>query len=516
MYSVKKKIRKRNMQLSGIFLLGIIVCALFILLNDSEFCDYLFTQKDLSRYELDMVKEGKCYVYDNNLLMDCIGEADSKRLYVSPVTNDLGEINYVGLYVSQDDYGLADDILQKTAHYFSVGNEEPDLYFKSKTMAFDMSSSEKALFDEYLDYFSVDESQRVYKVFVSITLGEILSSFSFASFVLIVALAILLVLLIMMLLGVGKRIFEKQMKKLGTDYETLSCDMESCSEFTHVDVSKKYLIRYTDRYEIIPVDDIVWVFQNETTVQKKLYCVIPAGEYKTYAVKIMDKNFKEHKITATQSEVNRLYETIAQAAPFAVLGYSEEIDSEVRGNFPRVVAEVEERKKLGLKDQPKVVQCSTQNGDKRMRCSQSVTLGNQNRITKSDFVKHENNAYFIRQFRSLGIAFYIIAAINIPIGFMLGAGAFSLINVAIIGGLGCGVHLGKSRACAIIITVYALLNVLLSLLLGMGVTGYLILIIAIGSIVNTYKLDGAYKKYLETGEIPVAGPVKRQKPKKEK
>lgn len=148
--------------------------------------------------------------------------------------------------------------------------------------------------------------------------------------------------------------------------------------------------------------------------------------------------------------------------------------------------------------------------------SQPVVPGNQNRITKSDFVKHENNAYFKRQFRSLGIAFYIIAAINIPLGFMLGAGVFSLIDVAIIGGLGCGVHLGKSRACAIIITVYASLNVLLSLLLGMGVMGYLILIIAISSIVNTYKLDGAYKKYLETGEIPVAGPEKKQKPKKEK
>lgn len=79
---------------------------------------------------------------------------------------------------------------------------------------------------------------------------------------------------------------------------------------------------------------------------------------------------------------------------------------------------------------------------------------------------------------------------------------FALLDVCIILGLGLGIHLGKSRACAFVLLGYSIINIIY-MIVSTGVPGgWLITLGAAFGCYATCKLQSAYKNYIQTGFIP--------------
>lgn len=110
-----------------------------------------------------------------------------------------------------------------------------------------------------------------------------------------------------------------------------------------------------------------------------------------------------------------------------------------------------------------------------------------------------------------GIALYIMAGLVGALGFATGAGVYALFDVAIIVGMGCGIHLGKSRVCAIILSVYTAISVIITTIQRGRLSGWIMIYIAINAIAITFKFDKVYKEYLRTGIVELAGPPQRVK-----
>lgn len=63
-------------------------------------------------------------------------------------------------------------------------------------------------------------------------------------------------------------------------------------------------------------------------------------------------------------------------------------------------------------------------------------------------------------------------------------------------GLALGIHIGKSRVCAVIVLVYSILNCLYALISTGKMSGYLIIIAGIYATIYTFKARKEYKEYI--------------------
>ena len=78
----------------------------------------------------------------------------------------------------------------------------------------------------------------------------------------------------------------------------------------------------------------------------------------------------------------------------------------------------------------------------------------------------------------------------------------SLIDVAIMLGLGLAIHLAQSRVCSILLCVYGVINTIYVFLSSGTFGGWLILVAAIYAIVATFQYQSVWNKYSKSGQIP--------------
>ena len=90
---------------------------------------------------------------------------------------------------------------------------------------------------------------------------------------------------------------------------------------------------------------------------------------------------------------------------------------------------------------------------------------------------------------------------NITAAAIIAGNIAGLVDVMIVVGLGLGIHLAKSRACAVIITAYSIFNFVYMILLTGVPGGWLIIVCGVYSIIYTFKYQNAWNKYQQTGQI---------------
>lgn len=130
--------------------------------------------------------------------------------------------------------------------------------------------------------------------------------------------------------------------------------------------------------------------------------------------------------------------------------------------------------------------------------------GGQPRMTKEEFSKHPNIASVISQIRGAGIACYVVAGITLVVSVLAGGilGIFGvMLDILLLVGLGLGIQLGKSRVCAIILTVYGVFNTIVLTLQNEALSGWWILVAGIYAIIYTFKYQNAWAEYLKTGIV---------------
>lgn len=108
------------------------------------------------------------------------------------------------------------------------------------------------------------------------------------------------------------------------------------------------------------------------------------------------------------------------------------------------------------------------------------------RMTKKEFNECANIKSITKNITAAAIIAYVIGAITF---------------IVIVVGLGLGIHLAKSRACAVIITAYSIFNFIYMILLAGVPGGWLIIVCGVYSIIYTFKYQNAWNKYQQTGQI---------------
>lgn len=135
----------------------------------------------------------------------------------------------------------------------------------------------------------------------------------------------------------------------------------------------------------------------------------------------------------------------------------------------------------------------------------AAPAGGQPALTKKEFYMHPNISYARSQIRSAGIICYVVAGISLVF-----SGIGAIIDVLLIVGLGLGIQLGKSRACAIILTVYGVINTIYMTIMTGSLSGWWSLLAGIYAIIYTFKYQSAWAEYQKTGNIRDLRPAKNK------
>lgn len=140
------------------------------------------------------------------------------------------------------------------------------------------------------------------------------------------------------------------------------------------------------------------------------------------------------------------------------------------------------------------------------------------RMSKWEYDHCEENALLRKNFNGMGIALYIIVGINLVAGLAfsttdIGVAISQIVISAVFLGLSLGIHLGRSRVCAIIYMVIAVINSILSIVSGSGASGWIILWAGIMACSYTFSYASRYKEYMKTGILRPYVPTRGRNPK---
>ena len=115
--------------------------------------------------------------------------------------------------------------------------------------------------------------------------------------------------------------------------------------------------------------------------------------------------------------------------------------------------------------------------------------------TKKEFMNLPENAALKKQLVTSAVFCYVCAAINLAIVLLTDSGYYPLIDVVLLVGLGLGIHLARSRVCAVILCAYGVINAVLGIAQDGKISGYLILLAGVYAVISTFRLDKQWKAY---------------------
>ena len=121
-------------------------------------------------------------------------------------------------------------------------------------------------------------------------------------------------------------------------------------------------------------------------------------------------------------------------------------------------------------------------------------------LTKKDFLKLPAMKSCKSNINICGILLYILGAINIALAIFMGTLPLDGIILIL---LGLGVHLGKSRVCALLCAAYSIFNVIYMVVSTGNVAGWWIVVIGIDAVIYTFKYHSAWNNYKKNGTLPV-------------
>lgn len=134
-------------------------------------------------------------------------------------------------------------------------------------------------------------------------------------------------------------------------------------------------------------------------------------------------------------------------------------------------------------------------------------------ISRDEYLNTYADPKLKKEIKSCVIICYVLLALNFVVGIVVSVvnsyvNWMTLIDLIIYGGLTLGIHLKKSKGCAIALLVISALSTVITFIITHTVSGYLWIIVAIFAIVNIGKLNKAYAQYKSGATITLADNVK--------
>lgn len=116
-------------------------------------------------------------------------------------------------------------------------------------------------------------------------------------------------------------------------------------------------------------------------------------------------------------------------------------------------------------------------------------------LTKKEFSDLPEMKPCKSNINTCGIVLYVFGVINMVLQLAMQTLPIDGIFLIL---LGLGIHLGKSRVCAILCTIFGGLNVIYMIVLTGRIGGWWILLVGIYAIIYTFKYHSEWKKYQKT------------------
>ena len=278
MEELKKKLKSHARRT---YIPMIIAAAICSLLGLSILGGALITRmnefKELNDYTEYQLQTGDYYkLSDFNIILDWFAEDDDGKYYLILRESDS---KWMGLYLkSSADKKTAEKIIEDNDRYL---NDETDSLSDSsisvKGRLRNMDSDEKQYFQEYLEA-SGYSSTELYEVadFRTLDTSDTNSGMLIAGILISAACLIWLFMSLRNLLGDGyvKKV-QAKISERGMNPDHVAASLANCKSFKNIDLTSMFAVLYGMDAELIPYDELVWVYAQVHTTVHKLYGIIP-------------------------------------------------------------------------------------------------------------------------------------------------------------------------------------------------------------------------------------------------
>lgn len=114
---------------------------------------------------------------------------------------------------------------------------------------------------------------------------------------------------------------------------------------------------------------------------------------------------------------------------------------------------------------------------------------------RKDFINNYADPSLRKEIKNYAILCYVCAGLSLVVAFFVNWAG--ILDALILLGLSLGMHLGRSKVCAILILVMGAASMIVNLIVAGKVAGWLILLAGIFAVKVFNKADKHYKAYLE-------------------
>lgn len=136
----------------------------------------------------------------------------------------------------------------------------------------------------------------------------------------------------------------------------------------------------------------------------------------------------------------------------------------------------------------------------------NATVGvDRQKISKKEFIENYASQPLRKSINSISIVCYALAAISAVSSVVMTHNFFALIDVAVLLALTLGMHLGKSKICAILLLIVSIIECVMTTIMLGTISGWWWVIAGISAVSSFVKLDKEYNLFLlQSAPIPAA------------
>lgn len=127
------------------------------------------------------------------------------------------------------------------------------------------------------------------------------------------------------------------------------------------------------------------------------------------------------------------------------------------------------------------------------------------KVSKKEFIENYASQPLRKSINSISVVCYALAAISAVTGVTMTHNFYALIDAAILLALTLGMHLGKSKICAILLLIVSIIECVLTTIMLGTISGWWWIVAGISAVSSFVKLDKEYNLFLlQSAPIPTA------------
>lgn len=333
--------------------LAILVALVFFAAGGGDMFRYLTASKNLfnmNTSDMRAVVSGsdsipEFYSFKGNMFLDWYGSDDDGYYYILPTYDG----TFMGCFVYNSQKDTADAIVEEyQAYVLGETDAEPTTFISGRGYVYEMGSTEKDYFKEYIESAGASASiigNLVYKTFVIVPLGEIIGG----SEVFMLLLAVVFLIaglwgLISFILGTYKKQPKAYIEKYGISESDLVGDLACALHEKHIDIGRKYAMCYGQTSYLIPYEQLLWAYVHVTKTTHRTNGIKTGTSY-SYQVFFAMRDKKKYSVVVKNEQAGQdIVKEICERAPHVIGGYHDDLEKMFNKNIQQLIGIVEEHK----------------------------------------------------------------------------------------------------------------------------------------------------------------------------